>query len=631
MLRQIRLLQCCAWAGLYLAGLHLTAQSEGEALPSVELMPFPVGGVFAANEEPAASFGTVVTRLRSTPRIELQSRGLPEAQSDLIVRGGVFEQTGMAVGALPLFDPQTGHYAAEVPFAPIMLSAPRLAIGTENALYGFNANLATVRYQWAQIEDTGYASLGFGSDRMRHQSLYSGFHLSESSSGRWATDVSLAHAEGDGTVTDGDFRFKRFSGRVQYRTAQGQTDFFAGYLDKFYGWPGLYIGNTFGQLFPETEDYQTWVGGIHHRQSYGEGSHWEAGAAFRELRDTYQVNRYNPNNNFQHLTQVWTASMEGVHALSSQWSVLHNWTLLYDDLVRSTALTHGDATTGNDFTKRTYFLAGLAPEYRWITADDAHWSLIFGVNTHLTSEDGGHLGGVLRLSRETMRTSGLWSAFVDLSRASQVAGYTALRSNPNGLFGGNPNLGREYSTTLEAGLSWESGSWQSAVSVFGRHDDDLVDWTWSSDNGNRARQANPVEVDTLGAEWLVRYQQGRWEAQLSYAWIDKSIDYREASVDASYYVGNFARHRITFSGILHPHESLDLRMDLGWREQAANALRTSSEQGTHLSLSLGWRPDFAPGFEFSLMADNLTDSGFEFFPGTPPVGRHYALRGTYRW
>ncbi len=100
----------------------MSARGDGYAV--VEMPPFAVSEPYSANQEPAASFATAVTRLRFAPEIDLQARGLPEAQSDLAVRGGVFEQTSVMVGAVPLFDPQTGHYTAEVPFGDAVNANP---------------------------------------------------------------------------------------------------------------------------------------------------------------------------------------------------------------------------------------------------------------------------------------------------------------------------------------------------------------------------------------------------------------------------------------------------------------------------------------------------------------------------
>lgn len=42
------------------------------------------------------------------------------------MRGGLFENTGFKTGAVTVTDPQTGHYAAELPIEPALLSLPEI-------------------------------------------------------------------------------------------------------------------------------------------------------------------------------------------------------------------------------------------------------------------------------------------------------------------------------------------------------------------------------------------------------------------------------------------------------------------------------------------------------------------------
>ena len=78
-----------------------------------------------------------VTALRYEPLVDVQARNFAEDQADVAIRGGIFENTGFRIGGVSLYDPQTGHYFAEIPVAPAMLSAPQVLTGVDNALDGF--------------------------------------------------------------------------------------------------------------------------------------------------------------------------------------------------------------------------------------------------------------------------------------------------------------------------------------------------------------------------------------------------------------------------------------------------------------------------------------------------------------
>ena len=65
------------------------------------------------------------------PLVDVQGRNLAEAQADISIRGGIFENTGFNLGAVTISDPQTGHYLAEIPLAPAMLGAPAVVTGAD--------------------------------------------------------------------------------------------------------------------------------------------------------------------------------------------------------------------------------------------------------------------------------------------------------------------------------------------------------------------------------------------------------------------------------------------------------------------------------------------------------------------
>src|SRR2546423_3645694 len=110
-----------------------------------------------ANQAPAGSFAMPVSALRFEPQVDLQSRNLAEGQADVTIRGGIFENSAFQLGAITVTDPQTGHYFAELPVAPAMLSAPEIFTGADLALRATNTTVGVVGYGWRPIRDGGFA------------------------------------------------------------------------------------------------------------------------------------------------------------------------------------------------------------------------------------------------------------------------------------------------------------------------------------------------------------------------------------------------------------------------------------------------------------------------------------------
>jgi hypothetical protein len=491
------------------------------------LAPITVTGQRVANLQPASTYASMATALRYDPQVNLQARGLPEGQADVTVRGGLFENTGFRIGAVTVFDPQTGHYAVEIPLDPAMLTAPDVLTDFDNGLNAFNASVATVNYGFSPIASGGSFSAGIGSDDL----LYGTIRVSQlrELSGRRtvAASFSVSGSRGDGTLPYGDHEFKRFSGHVQLAGEGSETNFALGYHDKFTGWPGMYTG--FASL-PETDDIKLGLALLDHRWSNENG--WlEVGAAYRWLEDDYDFDRRTVESgqpgSFEHETRSFSAGLAGMqNGLGLDWYFSGQFSA--DRLVRSTDLTHGD------FNSRSYLSLSLAPGREWRLDNGNIIAARAGLRLDLSNRDEDALMPLASISLEQPVDAGVNQYALEFSRTSQLPGYTALNSPPRGLFGGNPDLGREYANTVTLSFTHENAAWWIRAAVFHRRDDDLVDWTYLQD-APFVRQANPVDVRVSGFEGLASWRSRVLDVVGGYTWLDKDADYGEATVDASYY------------------------------------------------------------------------------------------------
>jgi len=227
-------------------------------------------------------------------------------------------------------------------------------------------------------------------------------------------------------------------------------------------------------------------------------------------------------------------------------------------------------------------------------------------------------------------TTGSHHLSLEYAGSSQLPGYTVLKSRPTGLFGGNPDLGREKARQISLSAGKQGADWDGALTLFYRKDDDLVDWTFES-GAPFARQANPVDIDVFGVEAFIRRHWQAFDLVASYTYLDKDADYGTATVDASFYALNFAKQRATLAASYRFTDRLELRLDNEYRRQESNPLRASSDSAFLVSASLAWEPPEGRGFGIALTADNLTDDDYQQFPGTPAVGRPVSLSARYLW
>ena len=608
--------------------LALTAASLllftcGEVFSDDELSEITVKATRVANENPASSYATAATALRFDPLTELQSRGIAEGQSDVTVRGGLFENTGFKLGAVTVMDPQTGHYVADLPVDPGLMSVPAIYKSIDSAIEGFNSAIATVSYSIKRIDDGGFLALGAGSDSLNFQSLRFGHVTTNTAGNDIGVAVSVARSEGDGSVVFGDHQFARANVTLQHVTGDAQTDLIVSYQDKFFGWPGAYTG--FASL-PEIDDTQTTLLLVNHRRQSDSG--WfEAGGFYRRLVDDYDFNRTTPESgvpgSFEHETKVVGIGFQGLQQVGAvAWR--YGGQLTSDKLVRSTDLTNGL------FTDRTYATFSVVPSIETDLSGGSKLTWRVGATLDYSDRDSNAVSPLLGITFSRSDAKGTTDYTLEYAATSQVPGYTALNSNPAGLFGGNPLLGREKAKQLSASIERDTGDWQFQATLFSRRDDDLVDWTYAT-GAPFTRQANAVDLDVFGVEAFFVRSWDSVDLALGYTVLDKDADYGSAQVDASFYALNFAKQRATLAFTYRFSRGFEVRIDNEYRVQEVNPLRVGDDSTYLASASLRWSSAGEHKFGAALVVDNATDSEYQPFPGTPASGRQISLSASHTW
>lgn len=600
-------------------GNGIVDAADGSATTLSEIIVNPTR---VANTEPAGTFASAITVLRFDPQTEIQSRGMPEGQADVTVRGGLFENTGFKLGAATIVDPQTGHYVAELPIDPALLSAPRILTGGDNALAGFNSNVATIVYSIPALRESAEVNLGVGTDSLLFSSARYA-NTTRYNGAQYGLQISGAVSEGEGTVSFGDHEFQRYNLQAQRIAGNTQTDLIVAYQDKFFAWPGAYTG--FASL-PETDATQTTLVLANHRTTLRSG--WlQLSGFYRQLEDDYDFDRRTKESGvagaFEHETRNYGMAFEGnVEFAKLNWEF--NGQVSRDALVSSTDLNTALLDS------RHYGSFRLAPSYDFAVPNEQTVTVRFGAVVDTSSRDSNAVSPVFDITLTTPTSSGQRTLKTEFAGTSQVPGYTALNSKPNGLFGGNTNLDREKARQFIVTLAQEGRDWFASAAAFHREDENLVDWTYDSGSPS-ARQANAVYMEVNGLELLLRKQWQRLDLSLGYTYLDKDSDYGTANVDGSFYALNYARERATVSLSYQLNETYVLRLDNEYREQLANPLRTSNNSALLSAASLDWTSPQFDEITAQLRIDNLTDDDYQPFPGTPAVGRQISLNVRYRF
>ncbi|MGK0381195.1 MAG: vitamin B12 transporter [Flavobacteriales bacterium] len=582
-----------------------------------------VKGSTTANKEPVGTFVSLVSNLEYDPRVDLQSRNMAEAQADVTIRGGIFENTGFRVGSATLLDPQTGHYFSEIPIAPEMLSEAYILTGADNALYGVNSSVGTVSFDWKPIKTAGSVSIGAGNNNFNLHRVHTGITMPVDAAKDWVLGFEGEHSfsESDGTIDNGDHDFKRTSARVQLVGASSQTDLFFGSQDKFFGWPNMYTPFNVN----ETEDLKTQLLMLNHKQYYASDSIFEISAYTRRHNDHYVFSRENPEI-FQafHETEVKSLALSGRHVQTKLFALNYSAQFI-EDSIESTSLE-------NNFTSRRYYKASVLPEYQMSLKDEQQLTFRLGAAFDNTNRDDSDVSLIGDMTWNSFNSDDSFqTVYLSYAEASQVAGYTAIGgNNTSGLFRSNNSLEREKTKNLELGFALDGLTWNLDSAIFYRKDNNLTDWTYSL-SSTSARSANPVDIETLGWELLVTTRLANAEIITGYTFLDKSEDYGAIDIDASFYALNYPGHRLTLGAIWHPSDIIEIRVDNEWRKQQDNILRSSGDDAVFTHLTLKISPSQFQGLDIIFAADNLWDESFEEIPGTPGRGEQYTVTITYNW
>lgn len=610
-----------------------TAALGGEAPAPPTPLARPWESVVRAQRELAVdgerfgAYAQLGTALRLEPRVDLQARGVHEASSDVAIRGGTFESTGLTLGAVGVVDPQTGHYLMELPVPLTMVTAPEVRVGARNALHALSASAGSVAFGWRSPRPQVLLSMAAGARGQNQQHAYAA-HRWALRRGTLSVDADVARASGSAGLANSDFSFLRAAARLRLEGQGRATDVFAGYQSKAFGWPYLYalraLHDAVGSSGAETEALRTCFVALNHRgEAASLGTAFEVSAYLRNHADDYELDRFKPGlfNPYEHETWVGGLGAAARQPLG-RFVWLEGTAQLLQDSLSSTSLRFGP------FSSRRSFKLALAVSARYRFASGVTVGAQTGGALDDSNRDRPALSPLASLSVQQEALGG-WrhGGTLEYARATQEPGYTAIASNPvAGLFRGNPTLGRSTADQAELSYWVERDSWlRASATIFQRFDRDLADWTYSSSvRPFAARTANAVDVDVLGVEAVLGGRHARLTWHASYAFLSKAPRY-DTAVDASFYALNFPAHRAVLSLSWRALERLELKCDAEYRVQAPNGLRGGTSRPLLAGLGFVWRPRALASVALRGAVDNVLDVSFERVPGVPGAGRQVSL------
>ena len=250
---------------------------------------------------------------------------------------------------------------------------------------------------------------------------------------RLGFEGEYSNSQSDGSIDNGDHDFERASARIQLASDSSQTDLMFGTPREIFCWPNLYTPFNFN----ETEDLETNLLVLNHKQMYGENNSFEVTGYYRKHNDHYVLSRENPAM-FEafHETTVKSLGLSGRHSLNNSFAVNYSGQFIADS-IESTSLE-------NNFTSRNYTKLSILPEYKTALASNKELTVRVGAAFDDTNRDSSDTSFIADASLKVVNQNGsehTW--YASYAEATQVPGYTAIGgSETGGLFRSNYNLER---------------------------------------------------------------------------------------------------------------------------------------------------------------------------------------------
>lgn len=489
---------------------------------------------------------TIDDLLRYLPGIEVQTRGPMGSQSDIVIRGGTFQQILVVVDGLRLNDPNSGHFTGYIPIAPSEIERIEIVKGASSAIYGSEAvggiiHIITKTFAAKIYQDKEWLALKISGGQFGLWNINAGVHYQKKHTAI-STGILSNNAKGQpqrGTRgyfnnNTGSLSFNHFFNdhlQISLRTAYDKRKFSA---QNFY---------TIFKSDTANEAVETFWNQLN--LTYKKGvNKFSLNGGFKKVKDKYAFNTVGtPNLNTSYLLQILG---------------------LYERAISNTATLSGGVQFLNKkiiSNDRGNHQLIQAAGFVVLNQSFGYFSLMPAFRIDHTENDGIELVPQLNLSYKKNNLQIRGSA----GKTIRHADFTERYNNYNKTFVaggsiGNPNLEAEHSFSYEAGADlFVKNIFKISVTAFKRDQKELIDWTPTVYNdmprkinlspaGRYALAKNIANVNTAGFETDVQFTKqintnNKISGSLGLLWINS----KSSDTVSSFYISSHAKFMTNFS------------------------------------------------------------------------------------
>lgn len=489
--------------------------------------------------------------LRYIPGLEVQARGPMGSQSDIVMRGGTYQQVLVMLDGIRLNDPNTGHFNSYLPIAPYEIDRIEVLKGAGSGIYGSEAVGGVVHI----ITKTFTQSRRAGGDTTAVEY------------GRSIGEYGLSADNLGGQLIRGKFRIAggALLNRADGVEQRGTRGFFdnktvslsvgAALSDR---WDVSLRSAYDGRSFSAQNFYTTFVSDTARERvaatwnqvqlNYREGNNRVAiSGGYKHMRDRYLYNDVSTWNDNK--SELWQGLVTWQTKLAKRWDLVAG--LNYQNKeIRSNDRGNHRMNQFAPLVSLTY-LAGsrlsLNPSVRLDWRENLGWEVVPQLNVSYRSDAFQWRGS----AGKTIRDADFTERYNNYGKSLVTGGSV-----------GNPSLLAERSLSYEVGADWFANrNLKLSATAFYRHHTDLIDFVTTayanmprkenlSPAGTFALAENVAKVNTRGAEVDLQYVHriGAGE-QLLVNLGTTFLDTKSSAATPSFYVSSHARFLANFSAM----------------------------------------------------------------------------------
>lgn len=274
--------------------------TDNELLLQGSLFPIHLNSTLRRGDIASLPVLSVSELLEYLPGMDIRQRGPLNTQADISYRGGNFDQTPVFINGINFSDPQTGHYALNLPFHAGILQKADLYKNSSAFLFG-NSSLSGMINLVAMPEKETYARLRLGGGMFGLLSMGADANIVL---GKTAHLVSVTREQSEGYRENTDFKTSQLYYHGYAMTQHGKMSMQMGYSDRNYGANGFY-----SPKFPKQHDHtQTLISSLQW-ENYGKLKIIPS-VYYRFNKDVFQLVKDQPlHKNNYHFSQVFGANI----------------------------------------------------------------------------------------------------------------------------------------------------------------------------------------------------------------------------------------------------------------------------------------------------------------------------------